>query len=168
MTYQQIYQQNPGMSANGGRTSANATAAGYSRKIKGFVGFGERWRMSTNAGGSSMWWARQDSNLQPDRYERSELAENPSKFNEPHAFLCTFVLVCSRGFCGVTVGQLSTLATSSADLKDALRATGVTERRRSPLAGLYRPRMLMHETGASSIDLLLRRQIRSCPSQILS
>src|SRR5467141_4292979 len=73
MTYQQIYQQNPGMSANGGRTSANATAAGYSRKIKGFVGFGERWRMSTNAGGSSMWWARQDSNLQPDRYERPAL-----------------------------------------------------------------------------------------------
>src|SRR5882762_637570 len=29
--------------------------------------------MSTNAGGSSMWWARQDSNLQPDRYERPAL-----------------------------------------------------------------------------------------------
>ena len=25
-----------------------------------------------NAGGSSMWWARQDSNLQPDRYERRD------------------------------------------------------------------------------------------------
>ena len=73
MTYQQIYQQNPGMSANGGRTSANATAARYPRKIGSFVGFGERWRMSTNAGGSSMWWARQDSNLQPDRYERPAL-----------------------------------------------------------------------------------------------
>jgi hypothetical protein len=74
--------------------------------------------------------------MQPDRYERSDLIAKPSKINEPHAFLCTFVRVCSRGFCGVTVGQLSTLATASADLKDALRATGepsVTERRRSPL-----------------------------------
>jgi hypothetical protein len=29
--------------------------------------------MLANAGGSSMWWARQDSNLQPDRYERPAL-----------------------------------------------------------------------------------------------
>jgi uncharacterized membrane protein YtjA (UPF0391 family) len=29
--------------------------------------------MLANAGGFSMWWARQDSNLQPDRYERPAL-----------------------------------------------------------------------------------------------
>jgi hypothetical protein len=29
--------------------------------------------MFANGGGSSMWWARQDSNLQPDRYERPAL-----------------------------------------------------------------------------------------------
>jgi len=29
--------------------------------------------MLANGGGSSMWWARQDSNLQPDRYERPAL-----------------------------------------------------------------------------------------------
>src|SRR6478735_9606751 len=29
--------------------------------------------MLANAGGSSVWWARQDSNLQPDRYERPAL-----------------------------------------------------------------------------------------------
>ena len=28
--------------------------------------------MLANGGGSSMWWARQDSNLQPDRYERED------------------------------------------------------------------------------------------------
>jgi hypothetical protein len=49
------------MSANGGRTSANATAAGYPCKIRNSVGFGERWRVSTNAGGSSMWWAFLDT-----------------------------------------------------------------------------------------------------------
>jgi len=38
-----------------------------------FAGFGERWRMSTNAGASSMWWARQDSNLQLGRYERQNI-----------------------------------------------------------------------------------------------
>jgi hypothetical protein len=61
MTYQQIYQQNPGMSASGGRTSANATAAIYLYKIRSLVAFGERRRMSTNAGGSSMWWAFLDT-----------------------------------------------------------------------------------------------------------
>jgi hypothetical protein len=29
--------------------------------------------MFANDGGLSMWWARQDSNLQPDRYERLAL-----------------------------------------------------------------------------------------------
>jgi len=61
MTYQQIYQQNPGMSASGGRTSANATAAIYLYKIRSLVAFGERRRMSTNAGGSSIWWAFLDT-----------------------------------------------------------------------------------------------------------
>ena len=29
--------------------------------------------MAANTGGPMMWWARQDSNLQPDRYERPAL-----------------------------------------------------------------------------------------------
>ena len=29
--------------------------------------------MAENTGGQTMWWARQDSNLQPDRYERPAL-----------------------------------------------------------------------------------------------
>src|SRR5690606_20350817 len=29
--------------------------------------------MAENTGGTTMWWARQDSNLQPDRYERPAL-----------------------------------------------------------------------------------------------
>ena len=30
----------------------------------------------------SVWWARQDSNLQPDRYERQKLAAFPSEVPE--------------------------------------------------------------------------------------
>jgi len=43
------------------------------QKIKrGFISrkkviFDERWRTLSNVGGCAMWWARQDSNLQPDR-----------------------------------------------------------------------------------------------------
>jgi hypothetical protein len=29
--------------------------------------------MAENTGGQTMWWARQDSNLQPDRYERLDI-----------------------------------------------------------------------------------------------
>jgi hypothetical protein len=51
------------------------------------------------------WWARQDSNLQPDRYERSEHPENLSFFNEAHALSCAFMLICLRSFCGISGGQ---------------------------------------------------------------
>jgi hypothetical protein len=118
------------MLANGTRTSANVWTPEDCCKIR-------RKNASTDARErrrivkSSMWWARQDSNLQPDRYERSDLIAKSSKINAAHAFLCTFERVCSRGFCGVTVGLLSMLATASADLKDALRATGEPQRHRA-------------------------------------
>src|SRR3954470_7707045 len=51
------------------------------------------------------WWARQDSNLQPDRYERSALPESSFKTCVTRCRTCTFVPVCSRGFCGVPEGQ---------------------------------------------------------------
>jgi hypothetical protein len=35
--------------------------------------FGELWRTLSDVGGLAIWWARQDSNLQPDRYERPAL-----------------------------------------------------------------------------------------------
>ena len=35
--------------------------------------FSERGRIVANVAGLTMWWARQDSNLQPDRYERPAL-----------------------------------------------------------------------------------------------
>jgi hypothetical protein len=51
------------------------------------------------------WWARQNSNLQPDRHERSALPKNSSIFNGSCARSCTFVLVCLRGFCGISGGR---------------------------------------------------------------
>ena len=61
------------MSASGGRTPADITAAIYRVKISSYPDISERLRMLANARGSWMWWARQDSNLQPDRYERPAL-----------------------------------------------------------------------------------------------
>src|SRR5882762_10483954 len=54
---------------------------------------------------SEGWWARQDSNLQPDRYERSTLAENSNKISVSRSRSFTFVRVCSRGFCWITGGM---------------------------------------------------------------
>jgi len=52
----------------------------------------------------SLWWACLDSNQEPDRYERSTLSENSSKFNvsPPRSF--EFVHICSRRFCRITGG----------------------------------------------------------------
>src|SRR5882757_5515564 len=49
------------------------------------------------------WWARQDSNLQPDRYERSALPSILKTCN-PRRRTCTFMPVCSRSFCGFPKG----------------------------------------------------------------
>ena len=51
------------------------------------------------------WWARQDSNLQPDRYERKTLPGNSSKISVFRSRSFTFVRVCSRGFCRITGGM---------------------------------------------------------------
>jgi len=55
------------------------------------------------------WWARQDSNLQPDRYGRSEYPEYLSIFNKARAFLRAFVRVCSRVSVGFLVGVFFSL-----------------------------------------------------------
>jgi hypothetical protein len=46
-----------------------------------------------------------DSNLQPDRYERSTLAGNSNKISVSRSGSFTFVRVCSRGFCRITGGM---------------------------------------------------------------
>ena len=46
------------------------------------------------------WWARQDSNLQPDRYERPALPGEINKIRTFSSCSVTFVHVRSRGFCG--------------------------------------------------------------------
>src|SRR3954453_8862946 len=61
---------------------------------------------------SEGWWARQDSNLQPDRYERRILPENPSKTGVSRRRLFTFGRVCSRGFWRI-IGGIGPLRTAS-------------------------------------------------------
>jgi hypothetical protein len=54
---------------------------------------------------SEGWWARQDPNLQPDRYERRTLSGNPSKISVSRSRSFAFVRVCSRGFWRITGGM---------------------------------------------------------------
>ena len=49
------------------------------------------------------WWARQDSNLQPDRYERPERGLGSCENPYFPSILITFVSRCSTRFCGVAV-----------------------------------------------------------------
>jgi hypothetical protein len=56
-----------------GRTSTDVGGSVYRCKTSTIVEVSGRWRMFTDVGGWSVWWARQDSNLQPDRYERPAL-----------------------------------------------------------------------------------------------
>src|SRR5690242_16762181 len=58
-----------------------------------------------------MWWARQDSNLQPDRYERRTLSGNSSKISVSRSRPFAFVHVCSRGFCRIIGGVTAAAAT---------------------------------------------------------
>ena len=44
-----------------------------------------------------MWWARQDSNLQPDRYERSDL---PEKFEQNQCFSIKIIHIYAGLFPG--------------------------------------------------------------------
>ena len=53
------------------------------------------------------WWARQDLNLQPDRYERSELPGNPCRFSTSRSRPFTLMRVWSLGFCGISVGRIA-------------------------------------------------------------
>jgi hypothetical protein len=49
------------------------------------------------------WWAREDSNLQPDRYEWPGLTGNLKYNRRFSSGSCTFVRIRSRGFCGLPV-----------------------------------------------------------------
>ena len=49
---------------------------------------------------ASAWWARQDSNLQPDRYERPARPEKTNEIRSLSSRPTTFVRIRSRGFCG--------------------------------------------------------------------
>ena len=51
------------------------------------------------------WWARQGSNLQPDRYERSARPGSSFKCCVVCCRSGMVVRVCSRGFCGVPEGR---------------------------------------------------------------
>ena len=55
-----------------------------------------------------------DSNLQPDRYERSTLPGNSSKISVSRSLSFTFVRVCSRGFCRITGGVVDRRAPNRA------------------------------------------------------
>src|SRR4051812_3940900 len=55
------------------RTSANVPRVRYPTEIRTTLYSRGRRRTSMDVGGYSIWWARQDSNLQPDRYERPAL-----------------------------------------------------------------------------------------------
>ncbi len=83
------------MLANSTRTPANVGSPEFHCGIRVLVHFSGRWRILANAGGLSMWWARQDSNLQPDRYER----ESMPAFNRVRSVLMTSFLV--RNWCGI-------------------------------------------------------------------
>src|SRR5260370_40578168 len=56
------------------------------------------------------WWARQDSNLQPDRYERSALPENANTISVSQSSSGRFVQVSSLGFLRKTGGATELVA----------------------------------------------------------
>src|SRR6185503_5475028 len=70
---QQIYQQIGWMSAHEGRTSLDVKrSTNHCKKCLLAYFIGRRWTL-LGVDGQLIWWARQDSNLQPDRYERPAL-----------------------------------------------------------------------------------------------
>jgi hypothetical protein len=63
------------MSADVGRTSLDVNKRVHYWQIEVFECFdGRRW-MHMDVAGQSIWWARQDPNLQPDRYEREDTVQ---------------------------------------------------------------------------------------------